>query len=359
MSLRARLEALIATEGPVTVARWMELCLHDPQGGYYATRPALGAEGDFLTAPLVSQMFGELLGLWSAAAWTALGRPDPVRWVELGPGDGTLIADARRACARALPAFVAAAGITLVETSAHLRERQRAALGGAPPRWADRLGEVEGGAPLIVLANEFLDCLPARQFVRTPGGWAERRVGLAPEGGGFRFGLTPPPADFQPPPGLADPPEGAVAEVSPAQATLGAELGARVVRDGGVALLIDYGRAAPEVGDTLQALRRHARVDPLADPGEADLTVHADFPAVAAAALAAGAATALLTQSDFLQRLGIGARAEALARARPDQAERIGRQLHRLLAPGEMGELFKVLAIHRPGVIPPGFEEAA
>ncbi len=360
MSLRARLEVLIAAEGPVTVARWMELCLHDPQGGYYATRPALGTEGDFLTAPLVSQMFGELLGLWSAAAWAALDRPDPVRWVELGPGDGTLIADARRACARTLPAFVAAAEITLVETSAPLRERQRAALGGAPPRWADRLSEVEGGAPLILLANEFLDCLPARQFVRTPRGWAERRVGIAPEGGGFRFGLAPAPADFRPPPALADAPEGALVEVSPAQEALGAEIGARVVRDGGVALLIDYGRAAPAAGDTLQALRRHAKVDPLAHPGEADLTVHADFPAVAAAARAAGAAaSAILTQSDFLQRLGVAARAEALARARPDQAERIGRQLHRLLAPTEMGELFKVLAIHAPGSTPPGFEEAA
>ncbi len=356
MSLRDRLEALIAAEGPLTVARWMELCLHDPQGGYYATRPALGADGDFLTAPLVSQMFGELLGLWSVAVWIALGRPERVRWVELGPGDGTLIADARRAAARALPAFVAAADIVLVETSAPLRELQRAALGGAPPRWAGRLAEVEGGAPVIVLANEFLDCLPARQFVRTGGGWAERRVGLA-EGGGFRFGLTPPPGDFAPPAWATAADEGAVLELSPAQAALGAELGGRIARDGGAALLIDYGRAEPGFGDTLQALRRHAKVDPLADPGEADLTVHADFPAVAAAARAAGAqASHVLTQSELLQRLGIGARAEALARARPDEAARLGRQLHRLLAPGEMGELFKALAITAPGLDAPGFE---
>ena len=369
MSLRDRLEALIAAEGPLTVAQWMEACLHDPAGGYYATRPALGAGGDFVTAPLVSQMFGELLGLWSVAAWMAMGRPQAVRWVELGPGDGTLIADARRAAARAAPAFAAAADLVLVETSAPLRGLQGEALGGAlggalgrsrggaPPRWVDRLEAVEGGAPLIVLANEFLDCLPARQFVRTGGGWAERRVGLA-TGGGFRFGLAPPPSGFAPPPWAQPAPEGAVLELSPAQARLGAELGARLLRDGGAALLVDYGRAEPGWGDTLQALRRHARVDPLADPGQADVTVHADFPAVAAAARAAGAqVSAILSQSELLQRLGIAARAEALARSRPDRAEAIGRQLHRLLAPGEMGGLFKALAITAPGLEAPGFAD--
>lgn len=356
MSLRDRLEALIAAEGPLTVAQWMDRCLHDPQGGYYATRPALGVEGDFLTAPLVSQMFGELLGLWSASVWMEMGRPERVRWVELGPGDGTLMADARRAAARAAPAFLAAADIVLVETSAPLRARQRKALGSAPPRWAERLDAVQAGAPLIVLANEFLDCLPARQFVRTGAAWAERRVGLGADGG-FRFGLSPPPGGFAPPPWAAEAPEGSVLEVSPAQERLGAELGARLVCDGGAALLIDYGRAAPGFGDTLQALRRHAQADPLAAPGEADLTVHADFPAVAAAARAAGAeASRVLTQSELLQRLGIAARAEALARARPDQAERLGRQLHRLLAPGEMGELFKALAVTSPGLEAPGFE---
>ncbi len=357
MRLAERLRRLIADEGPLTAAAWMEHCLHDPQDGYYAVRPALGAEGDFLTAPLVSQMFGELIGLWSAAAWDGMGRPSPVRWVELGPGDGTLIADARRAAARALPAFVAAAEITLVETSALLRESQQAALGGAPPRWAARLADVEGGAPLIIVANEFLDCLPARQFVRTDRGWAERRVGLAPDGEGFAWGLAPTPGGWSPPAWAAGAAAGTLVEASPGQEALGAELGARVVRDGGAALLVDYGRAEPGGGDTLQALRRHAKVEPLADPGRADLTVHADFPAVAAAARAAGAEVApILTQGDFLQRLGIAARAEALARARPDRADALGRQLHRLLAPGEMGELFKVLCIHAPGFTPPGFD---
>ena len=254
---------------------------------------------------------------------------------------------------------MAAAEITLVETSAPLRARQAAALGGAPPRWADRLSQVAGGAPLVLIANEFLDCLPARQFVRTDRGWAERRVGLDADGG-FAWGLAPAPGGWTPPPWAAQAAPGTRVEVSAGQTALGAEIGARVARDGGAALLIDYGRAEPGPGDTLQAVRRHAKVDPLADPGAADLTVHADFPAVAAAARAAGAAaTPLLTQSDFLQRLGVAARAEALARARPDQAQAIGRQLHRLLAPGEMGDLFKVLCLHAPGLSPPGFEESA
>ena len=357
MSLARRLEAEIAAEGPITLARYMELCLHGPQGGYYATRPALGADGDFITAPLVSQMFGELVGLWCAHVWEALGRLTPVRWIEMGPGDATLMLDMRRACARAAPAFLAAADTVLVETSAPLRAVQQAALAGERVRWATSLAEAAGGEPFILVANELLDCLPARQFVRDAGGeWAERRVGLG-DAGGLAFGLAPAPAGFAPPPGLEATEPGVVIEVSPAQARLGAEIGARVAHAGGVALLIDYGRDRPEAGDTLQALRRHEKVDPLATPGEADLTVHADFPAVAAAARAAGAATSLATQAAFLRALGVDARATALARARPDRAEALTRQLHRLTDPTEMGALFKVLAIHPPGFNPPGFAQ--
>ncbi len=360
--LLPRIAAEIAADGPVSVARYMDLCLHDPAGGYYAVRPALGADGDFVTAPLVSRMFGEMLGLWCAGVWTALDRPDPVRWVEVGPGDGTLAADMRRTCARALPAFVAAAELVLVETSAPLRALQAQALGAAPPRWAATLQEADGPGPLVLVANELLDCLPARQFTRTERGWAERRVGLD-AAGRLAFGLAPAPAGFLPPPGLEHVAPGLVVEVSDAQARLGAEVGARVVRDGGAALFVDYGRDRPGAGDTLQALRRHAKVDPLASPGEADLTVHADFPAFAAAARTAGAAaTPVLTQGDFLRRLGIEVRADALARARPDKADLVRRQLDRLTggdAVGGMGELFKVICIHRPGFVPPGFEEAA
>jgi len=350
MSLRERLAAQIAQAGPLTVAQYMAACLHDPQDGYYAARPALGETGDFVTAPLISQMFGELIGVWAAAAWSLLGEPAPVRLVELGPGDGTLMEDLLRA-ARHAPGFLDAADLWLVETSGPLRVLQRARL-GERARWAERLADVPAGAPLILVANELLDCLPARQFVRTAAGWAEQRVGLDAEGQ-LAFQLAAAPAAGL----LPDARPGAVYEQAAAQAALGAELGARVARDGGCALLIDYGRAEPGFGDTLQALKAHEKVDPLARPGEADLTVHADFPAVMAAARAEGAGSALLTQSDFLARMGIGARAEALVRARPDRTATLGRQLNRLVSADEMGELFKACVIHAPGWTPPAFEE--
>jgi SAM-dependent MidA family methyltransferase len=346
--LKARLAAQIAQTGPLTIAQYMTACLHDPQDGYYATRPAIGEPGDFLTAPMVSQMFGELIGVWAASAWRAMGGPDPFLLVEMGPGDGTLMEDLLRA-GRALPGFLEAAEVWLVETSTPLMARQRARLGEAV-RWAQSLDEIPDGRPMLLVANELLDCLPARQFVRTAIGWTEQVVGLA-DGGELVFGRVPAAAP------LPDAPEGAVVEVSAPQAALGAMLGARVVRDGGAALLIDYGRDRPGFGDTLQALKRHRKVDPLACPGEADLTVHADFPAVMAAAEREGAAGAILTQAEFLARMGIGERAEALVRARPDKAARIGRQLHRLVAGDQMGQLFKACCLHAPGWTPPAFEE--
>lgn len=355
MSLRDRLKALIAAEGPITVADYMSACLHDPRFGYYATHPRLGAEGDFITAPLVSQMFGELLGLWAVEIWTRLGRPAPFRLVEIGPGDGTLMNDALRA-ARLAPEFLAAADLWLVEPSAPLRRVQAERLADAAPRWADRLDGVPLDTPIIAIANEVLDCLPARQFVRTAEGWAERRVGL--RNGALAFGLSPVPGGFFPPTGLQDAPLGVVVEVSPAQAAFGRALGERIAADGGCALLIDYGRDRPEAGDTLQALKSHAKLDPLATPGEADLTVHADFPAVAAAARGAGAAvTRIVSQAALLCALGLDQRAAALAKARPDRADVIARQHARLTSPDQMGTLFKALAIHTPGLSVPGFEE--
>jgi SAM-dependent MidA family methyltransferase len=350
--LAERLRRSIVESGPLSVAQFMTACLYDPQAGYYATRPALGPDGDFLTAPLISQMFGELIGVWAASAWRLMGEPECVRLVEMGPGDGTLMSDLLRA-ARHAPGFLAAADLWLVEVSEPLRALQAERLGELA-QWARSLDEVPGGAPLLLVANELLDCLPARQFVRTAVGWAEQVVGLD-EAGRLAFALAPTPAASL----LPDAREGAVYEQSAAQAALGAALGRRVVADGGAALLIDYGRAEPDFGDTLQALRRHAKVDPLACPGEADLTVHADFPAVLAAARAEGAATAILTQGAFLGAMGIGARAEALLRAAPERSARLGRQLHRLVAADEMGELFKAACIHSPGWTPPGFEEAA
>jgi SAM-dependent MidA family methyltransferase len=352
--LKDRLKQQIAAGGPLTVAQYMTACLHDPQDGYYATRPALGEGGDFVTAPLVSQMFGELLGLWAAEVWTRLGRPDRVLLVEAGPGDGALMADALRA-ARHAPGFLEAVKLVLVETSPPLIAAQRARLVGAAvaPAWASSLGELPDGAPVILLSNELLDCLPARQFVRTERGWAERMVGLD-AAGELAFGLTASPAGVA----LPEAEVGALVEVSPAQEAFGAELGRLIARQGGAALLIDYGRAEPGPGDTLQALKAHRKVGPLETPGEADLTVHADFPAVAAAARRAGAETApILTQGELLGRLGIYERAEALRRARPDRTEILERQLARLTAPDQMGTLFKVLAVHAHGLTAPGFED--
>jgi NADH dehydrogenase [ubiquinone] 1 alpha subcomplex assembly factor 7 len=351
MSLRERLQRQIAQTGPISVAQYMTACLHDPADGYYATRPALGEDGDFVTAPLISQMFGELIGVWAAASWQMMGAPSLVRLVELGPGDGTLMADISRA-ARMAPDFLEAAEVWLVETSAPLKVRQQRRL-GEHVQWAGALTEVPGGAPMILIANELLDCLPARQFVRTAIGWCEQLVGLDAEGG-LAFTLNPTPAAGL----LPDAPEGSVYEQSGAQEALGALIGARLARDGGAALLIDYGRDQPGFGDTLQALSRHRKVDPLACPGEADLTVHADFPAVMDAARAQGAEAAILTQGQFLARMGVGLRAEALVRARPDKAPMIGRQLNRLVAADQMGDLFKAACLHSPGWTPPAFEDA-
>jgi SAM-dependent MidA family methyltransferase len=383
MSLLDRLRAQIAQDGPISVAEYFTRCLHDPRDGYYATRPALGEGGDFLTAPAVSQMFGELIGLWILETWTRMGRPAPVRLVEMGPGDGTLISDILRA-ARLLPEFLEAADLWLVEVSPPLRAVQAAKLTDAPvaPRWADRLEAVPAGAPLILVANEVLDCLPAHQFVRTEHGWAERMVGLD-EQGNLAFGLKPlgpspvgeaarkgrwgeqihlgqrppPSPSATPPPQGEDLEPGVVVESSPAQAALGSEIGHRVARDGGAALLIDYGRDAAGSGDTLQALKAHRKVSPLAEPGQADLTVWADFPAVLAAAAEAGATTGpILSQAAFLQGLGVQQRAQALTSARPDQADKLARQLDRLTGAAQMGELFKVVCLSAPGLSPPLFE---
>jgi NADH dehydrogenase [ubiquinone] 1 alpha subcomplex assembly factor 7 len=351
MSLKSRLAAEVAESGPISIADYMLRCLHDPQDGYYATRPAVGERGDFITAPLVSQMFGELVGLWLVETWRALGEPPRFILTEVGPGDGTLMSDILRT-GRLAPAFLTAGELWLIETSEPLRRRQAERLADAAPHWAASLAALPDDAPLLLVANEFLDCLPARQFQRTAAGWGERVVGLD-GAGALAFGLKPALAPL-----LAkgcDVAIGAVIERSPAQEAFAAELADRLAGQGGAALLIDYGRDAPGPGDTLQALAGHAKVDPLAVPGEADLTVHADFPAVLAAARAAGVQTALLTQGEFLRRLGIETRAAALARSRPERADTLARQLERLVAPAQMGELFKAAAIWAGPNPPPAF----
>ena len=356
MSLRDRLAREIALTGPLTVADYVTRCLHDPQAGYYATRPAIGAAGDFITAPIVSQMFGELLGLWAVELWERLGAPERVRLVEVGPGDGTLMADALRA-ARVAPHFLEAIDLVLIEPSPPLREAQARMLADSDvhPRWVASLDRVETDAPVILIANEVLDCLPARQFVKTEDGWAERCVGVTDDGG-LTFGLKRITGGFRRP--EFDVAPGQTIEISEQQAVFGRELGALVKAASGAALLIDYGRARPEPGDTLQALHRHRKVDPLETPGEADVTQWADFPTVLEAALHAGAdVTGCLGQGEFLQLLGIEPRAGALKAARPDAAPVIDRQLARLTADDQMGALFKVCAVFSPrSLVVPGFE---
>jgi SAM-dependent MidA family methyltransferase len=353
MSLRERIAGEIRRCGPISVERYMNLCLNDPQAGYYATRPRLGAEGDFITAPHVSQMFGELLGLWAARVWAAMGAPAHVRLVEVGPGDATMIGDVLRAL-RAVPDFEVAAQVWLVEPSAPLAALQQESLAGRGEiRWVRSIDQLPADAPTIVLANEVLDCLPMRQAVASAGGWRERRIGLD-EAGCLAFVL----GDLVTPPGSPEPPPaGAVFEWSQAAGDFGRRIGELVVRTGGAALFIDYGRSGADTGDTLQALRGHQRRDPLGEPGEADLTAHADFPGFLAAAREAGAQTSrVVPQADFLRALGVELRADRLARTRPDKADLVFRQLRRLIAPDQMGQLFKVAAVHAPGLAPPAFE---
>jgi NADH dehydrogenase [ubiquinone] 1 alpha subcomplex assembly factor 7 len=358
-ALKEELCRIIAAEGPITVERYMALCLGHPVQGYYTSRDPFGVTGDFTTAPEISQMFGELIGLWALEVWAAMGAPERLQLVELGPGRGTLMADLLRA-ARLRPAFLAAAEVNLVETSPILRELQRGALAGAPVpmAWRERFAEVPGG-PAIVIANEFFDALPVRQLVRTERGWCERLVGLGAEGE-LAFGLAPEPAMSLPSGGRP----GDVLEWPRAALALMSEVAARLASQGGAALVIDYGYKAPAFGDTLQAVRRHAYADPLALPGLADLTAHVDFARLAAAARAQGVRVhGPVAQRAFLRALGIEQRALRLqSRAAPAQAANIGSALARLTGHGRdgMGELFKVLCAAHLGLSEPsGFALAA
>ena len=347
------LRAQIAADGPMSVARFMQLCLSHPDHGYYTTRDPFGAAGDFITAPEISQMFGELLGLWLAQVWMDMGAPSPVRVVELGPGRGTLMADALRA-ARAAPGFVDALQVWLVETSPALRVAQTRVVPLA--RHAASLEDVPEG-PTLLVANEFFDALPIRQFVRAGGAWRERVVAL--RDGRLVWGLGP----AHPGAGPEDAAEGAVIERAPLAEAIARAIGERLSAHGGAALALDYGAAPGDRpgGDTLQALRAHAPADPLETPGAADLTAHVDFSALAAALAAGGARVApLATQGRLLGALGLDARAAALAAAHPDRAAEIEAARRRLSAPEAMGTLFKALAATGPDhpVPPPGFAPA-
>jgi SAM-dependent MidA family methyltransferase len=339
--------AQIAQAGPMRLSDYMALCLLHPEHGYYTGRDPLGAAGDFTTAPEISQMFGELAGLALAQAWLDQGRPAPFVLAELGPGRGTLMADVLRASS-AVPGFRAAAEIWLVEASPVLRARQAAALADHAPRWASEVSALPD-RPLFLLANEFFDALPIRQFHRSPEGWRERVVGLA--GGAMAFGLSAP-LTLPELAARADVPPGGIVEISPAARQIAAALAARIAARGGAALIVDYG-AGPSLGDTFQAVRAHRKVDPLAEPGLADLTAHVDFAALAEAARAA-AVTPPTPQGLWLERLGIAARAHVLARRLTGAALESHLAAHRRLTDAaEMGSLFKAIALHPHGSPPP------
>jgi SAM-dependent MidA family methyltransferase len=322
--LERALRDRILSEGPITVEAYMDAC----NSYYYATRDPLGERGDFTTAPEISQMFGELVGACLADCWIRAGKPANAIYVELGPGRGTLAADALRVIRSA--GFDPAAH--LVETSPVLRQAQAKVVPGA--QWHDDLSTLPA-APLLLVANEFLDALAVRQFV----GGVERRITVA--AGGLAFDR-----------------DGDIRETSPARDEAVAGIASRLASSGGVALIIDYGHGKSAAGDTLQAVHTHAFAPVLDKPGEQDLTAHVDFEAAAKAARDAGATvTALVPQGRWLRRLGIAARAKALEAAHPDRSTEIEAAMHRLCDPGQMGELFKVLAIHSPGwPIPAGFE---
>ncbi|MEZ5769741.1 MAG: SAM-dependent methyltransferase [Paracoccaceae bacterium] len=350
MSLRDQLVARIAATGPMSVADYMAECLTHPVHGYYTTRDPLGAAGDFTTAPEISQMFGELIGLALAQAWVEQGLGE-VTLAELGPGRGTLMADILRAT-RGVAGFHDAVRLHLVETSPALREKQRTALAGVPVTHHASVA-ILPDAPLLLVANEFFDALPVRQFVRQGGFWRERVVGLAD--GALAFGLSGP-VMVPELVGRDDVRDGGLVELCPAVPAIMEEIAGRIATHGGAALVIDYG-GWRSLGDTLQALKDHAFDDPLAHPGEADLTAHVDFEALVRAATGL-VASRLTPQGVFLERLGITPRARAIA----ERLGGAGLDAHvaahrRLTHPDEMGNLFKVLGLVGPGTpMLPGLE---
>ena len=360
--LDADIRRRITLAGPMPVWQFMALCLAHPEHGYYVTRDPLGRAGDFITAPEISQMFGELIGLWAAQVWQQMGAPENVRLVELGPGRGTMMADALRA-ARVAPEFRKALVVHFIEISPAFQQRQKQILTdvGVPVQWHRSFDEVPGG-PLILLANEFLDAMPVHQAVKQINGWYERVVEID-NAGNLAFTVAAEPLRlFEQllPRQIREPPIGTIYEWRPDALPL--ELARRVMREGGAGLIIDYGHVASGSGETLQALGRHAYADLLSTPGEVDLTAHVDFDALSRAFDTMGVNVhGPLDQATFLRRLGIEKRAATLksAIATPGKAKEVDAAVARLTATGAtgMGTMFKVIAFSDPklGVLP-GFE---
>ena len=343
------LQEMIATDGPMSLSHYMQLCLLHPTMGYYVTHDPLGADGDFTTAPEISQMFGELLGLCLAQGWQDQGADGPVNLVELGPGRGTLMRDVLRIAGPHLPQH----HVHLIEASPSLREVQRQTLGAGPVTWHDQLDQLPEG-PLLLIANEFFDALPIRQFRRGTTGWHERRVTFENDRFVIRETTEAPVA------GLAhrldDTSPGQVVELNTQAQDVTTQIAERIAAQGGLALFVDYG-GWRSIGDTFQAVADHRSVDPLAAPGQADLTAHVDFEAIADAAKPHCATSAMVTQGVLLERLGITPRAQALARNLSGDVLDTHIAAHRRLThPDEMGDLFKALALYPQGAAcPPGF----
>ncbi len=350
-----KIKAIIRTNGPISITDYFSLCLADSEHGYYQTREPFGRSGDFITAPEVSQLFGEMIGVFMVHAWENHGAPLPVRLAEIGPGRGTMMADMLRVIARLAPPLYEAMTVHLIETSERLRGVQKETLASHADRisWHGGFDELPNGF-LLLAANELFDAIPIRQFVKTAHGFRERLVGLDADDeltfaagvAGIDPELLPPPANTQP--------LGTIYEVSPARDAVMTALGLRIAASGGTALIIDYGHFASGYGDTLQAVYRHEFDPPLAHPGEADLTSHVDFGQLAVAAHAAGLhVNGLSYQGDFLLALGLAERASGLGRDKHERTQESIRSAADRLAgsgQGKMGELFKVLAVSSPAI---------
>lgn len=355
-ALAEHIKQLIRADGPISIAEYMRIVLTARDDSYYQRRDPFGAKGDFVTAPEISQIFGELIGLWCVDVWRQLGAPERVTLVELGPGRGTLMRDALRA-ARVLPDFIQAVSVALVEVSQPLKRFQHEALqgSGVPVQWFERFDDLDMTGPVIVVANEFFDALPIRQWVRTGQGWSERVVGVDGSGS-LAFGAAPGPInDALVPVPLRGAAPGSIVEVSPVRSAVARSVGERIAATGGGALAIDYGFEGPATGDTLQGVKGHAFADVLGVAGEADVTSHVDFSALRDAFVEGGAfASAVVGQGTFLDRLGGRSRVAALQkRAASVQRSQIDEAYDRLTGERAMGSLFKVLAAYSPATLQP------
>lgn len=345
-SLLDLIKSHIAQHGPMTVQDYWALCLSHPQYGYYIKQDPLGRGGDFTTAPEISQVFGEMIGIWAADLWIKLGKPERFILAECGAGRGTMMDDLLRATGN-LPGFVEAAEIHIVEISPHLVAVQKQRLSQYNVKWVSTIDDIPMDYPLILLGNEFLDALPIRQMVRTKNGWAERLIGLENDALTFGIGTQVPASDE------FDAPEGKIFEVSPARDSVMQQIATRLKMQDGGALLIDYGHLQTSLGDTFQAVKDHQYVDVLATPGDADLTSHVDFARLAM--LSEGLTVQMETQGEFLKNMGAILRTDSLLKnATKAQADALRSGLERLIAPDQMGQLFKVIAV-TSGIEPAGF----